>query len=117
MKCLHCGHCCKNYPVAIVDDPSKGLREDNLVMNPGDGNPCKHLKTNPKTGKYDCAVHKYPWYKETPCYRHGQVEANDDCECRLGKYLLNKDNQERAKQIQAEAEEFVKNSQNNLTKG
>ena len=26
MICLRCGHCCKNYFVPIVDDPTKGYR-------------------------------------------------------------------------------------------
>jgi len=86
MKCLRCGYCCHKYLVAIVDDPEKGLQEDNIIMHEGDG-PCKHLLGD-KPGKYACAIHDKEWYKETPCYSHGQIEANPNDECRMGRYVL-----------------------------
>lgn len=87
MKCLRCGHCCHNYMVIIVDDPKKGITEDNLIFHEGNGTPCKHLRGT-KPGEYWCAIHHYPWYKETPCYAHGQIESSPDCVCRLGEYIL-----------------------------
>lgn len=96
MICLRCGYCCIKYMVVIVDDPDKGIVEnrhgiisdDNLLIHEGDG-PCKHLEGN-KPGEYSCKVHDRKWYKKTPCFSHGQIEENENCECRLGRYILNK---------------------------
>ena len=88
MICLRCGHCCKNYFVAIVDDPSKGIVETNIVSHMGDGTPCKHL-IGDTPGKYSCAIHEYQWYGETPCSDHGQIERTNS-NCRIGEYILNK---------------------------
>ncbi len=88
MKCLKCGYCCINYMVVIVDDPKKGLCEDNLIGHLGKGKPCKHLIGN-TPGKYSCAIHDYEWYKETPCYKHTQIEDSSDCVCRIGQYQIN----------------------------
>ena len=89
MICLNCGHCCKHYMVVIVDDPEKGIVEGNLIVKEGDGTLCKHLRGD-KPGKYSCAIHDYPWYKDTPCFAYGQIESSPDDECRLGAYLLKK---------------------------
>jgi len=86
MICLRCGYCCHNYLVIIVDDPDKGLSKDNIIAHHGDG-PCKHLGGN-KPGEYFCKVHDKPWYKETPCFSHGQIESSPDCVCRLGEYII-----------------------------
>ena len=89
MICLRCGYCCKTCAVIIVDDPDKGVVEDNIIAHLGDGvTPCKHLLGD-EPGKYSCAVHHYPWYKETPCFSHGQIETSDDTPCRMGNYILN----------------------------
>ena len=85
MICLRCGHCCKSYVVGIVDDPEKGPVEGNIIAHAGEG-PCKHLRGD-KPGSYSCALHDYPWYPETPCYAHGQIEGRNT-PCRLGRYLL-----------------------------
>lgn len=69
----------------IVDDPALGIREDNLIPKP-DGK-CPHLLGD-APGSYSCAVHNMPWYKETPCFRHGQIERDPNSECRFGAYLL-----------------------------
>ena len=90
MKCLRCGYCCKNYCVAIVDDPNKGIHEDNIVIHEGNG-PCKHLCGN-KPGDHSCAIHDEPWYRETPCARHSQIE-NRDSPCRMGVYVLQNERQ------------------------
>ena len=73
--------------VIIVDDPEKGIKDDNLIVQEGGNVSCKHLKGD-KPGKYSCAIHDKPWYKETPCYAHSQAEVSDDCPCRMGEYLL-----------------------------
>ncbi len=87
MVCLRCGKCCTTHWVIIVDDPEKGLREDNLIEKP-DG-PCKHL-VGTEPGKFSCAIHDKKWYKKTPCWSHGQVERSKDDPCRLGKWYLEK---------------------------
>ena len=90
MICLRCGHCCKNYFVPVVDDPSKGIElEDNLIMHEGDGTPCKHLWGD-KPGEYSCALHSASRYKDTPCFEHTQVEQGNT-NCRMGEYLLAKE--------------------------
>ena len=89
MICLHCGYCCKYYMVVIVDDPEKGIVKENLISNEGNGNSCKHLRGK-RSGEYSCAIHHYPWYKDTPCFAHGQIEISPDCVCRLGEYILKK---------------------------
>ena len=91
MKCLRCGYCCKNYFVAIVNDPELGIREDNIEMHEGQGNACKHLKGE-KVGEYSCSIHDKKWYKETPCFSHGQYERKDS-NCRLGEHLLKAKNE------------------------
>lgn len=86
MICLRCGHCCTNCMVVIVDDPEKGLKEDNLIGHLGDS-PCKHLLGD-GPGNHSCAIHHYRWYKKTPCYSHGQIEQSPNCNCRLGEFIL-----------------------------
>jgi len=87
MRCLRCGWCCKHSAVVVVDDPDLGPVEGNLIFVPGDGIPCKHL-TGDTPGEYACAVHDREWYKETPCFAHGQIENSPDDPCRMGKYIL-----------------------------
>ena len=95
MKCLRCGHCCKNYMVTIVDDPELGVSEENLIFHEGNGNPCPHLKGD-TPGEYFCAIHDYPWYEEIPCYFHGQIEQ-EDSECRLGRWVMDQENKKNDK--------------------
>lgn len=85
MICLRCGYCCSKYLVSIVDDPDKGITEDNLIFHKGDG-PCKHL-VGDKPGEYKCAIHDKSYYKETPCYKHTQIEEKNS-KCRMGKVVL-----------------------------
>lgn len=88
MVCLRCGHCCKYYFAAIIDDPSKGIVDGNIICNEGGGVACKHLQgENP--GEYVCLIHHYEWFEETPCYRFTQVGKNDS-ECRIGKHVMSK---------------------------
>ena len=86
MKCLRCGYCCKKYCVAIVNDPEKGIVDDNLIMYDGNGQ-CRHLRGN-KPGEYSCIVHNKQWYKKTPCYSHIQFERTLNDVCRIGKAIL-----------------------------
>ena len=86
MICLRCGYCCCNYFVVIVNDPEKGLEPDNLMPHDGKS-PCKHLQGD-EPGKHSCALHGYDWYKDTPCFQHGQVEKSQDTPCRIGEYIM-----------------------------
>jgi hypothetical protein len=70
----------------IVNDPDKGLNEDNIIAHMGDG-PCKHLEGN-KPGEYSCKVRSEPWYEQTPCFAHTQIESSPDCNCRIGEKIL-----------------------------
>ena len=86
MICLRCGHCCINYMVVIVDDPDKGISDDNIICHPGDGTPCKHLE-GAEVGKYSCRIHDKKWYKKTPCFSRGQIERGNT-ECRMGRFII-----------------------------
>jgi len=93
MVCLRCGYCCKASFVVIVDDPELGPVEGNLKCLKGDGEPCPHLKGD-KPGEFSCEVHDREWYEETPCFAHGQIERSPDDECRMGRFVLDKENSE-----------------------
>ena len=84
-ECLGCGYCCKRLWVVIVDDPEKGISEDNLETYLGDGR-CKHLLGN-KIGEYSCAIHDKPWYNKTPCFQYTQISNSEDDDCRVGRFL------------------------------
>ncbi|MHA1469077.1 MAG: hypothetical protein ACTSSP_00800 [Candidatus Asgardarchaeia archaeon] len=86
MKCLKCGYCCDFFFLFIVDDPSKGISTDNLTIKKT-GERCPHLRGD-KPGKFSCAIHDYPWYEETPCFSHGQIERNINDKCRMGVHIL-----------------------------
>jgi len=60
------------------------------VMHKPTGITCPHLEL--KDDGYYCKVHSMPWYKDTPCAAHGQVESAVTDNCRMGEYILN-DNQ------------------------
>ena len=77
--------------VMIVDDPAKGIVDDNLIFHDGMEQPCKHLKGD-KPGEYSCALHDEKWYKETPCFSHGQIERGNT-NCRMGEYILEHQNE------------------------
>lgn len=70
----------------IVDDPAKGICESNVIFKTSDV-ACKHLLGS-EPGKFACAVHSKRWYRRTPCFSHGQIEANKTRECRMGRYVL-----------------------------
>ena len=90
MKCLRCGYCCKWLCVIIVDDPEKGISEDNLIAHNGQGQLCKHLLGD-KPGEYSCALHDKEWYEDTPCFRYTQIEPPEGRPCRMGEYTLTKE--------------------------
>lgn len=94
MICLRCGHCCKWYWVSIVDDPERGIEEDNILVHQGDGVYCKHLRGD-RPGQHSCAVHDRSWYKDTPCFTHSQVESKNS-PCRIGGFVMKKEEKERA---------------------
>ena len=93
MVCRRCSYCCHRYIVVIVDDPKKGIKEDNLICHEGNGTPCKHLIGN-KPGEYSCAIHDKKWYKKTPCFAHGQIEHSPNDVCRMGEYILKQSKEE-----------------------
>src|SRR4030042_3198251 len=88
MICLRCGYCCKFYMVSIIDDPDKGISENNLLCYMGDSK-CKHLRGD-KIGEYACAIHDKEWYNETPCFQYGQIEENSNDFCRTGTYIIDR---------------------------
>ena len=93
MKCLRCGWCCHNCLVVIIKDKDRGVKEDNLIVHNGNGSPCPHLRGD-GPGIYACDIHDEDWYDQTPCHSHGQIEASVDAECRMGRYLLDKEKDE-----------------------
>ena len=85
MKCLRSGWCCMALAVVIVDDPALGVVEGNLIAKMS-GERCKHFRGD-KPGEHSCALHDEPWYEETPCFSHGQIERGETY-CRMGNYIL-----------------------------
>lgn len=87
MRCLRCGHCCQSSLVTIVVDPARGVELDNLKAINTSEERCPHLRGS-VPGEYSCAVHDEPWYPETPCWAHGQIERSPDDPCRMGEWIL-----------------------------
>lgn len=95
MVCLRCGYCCQVPAIVIVDDPERGIVEDNLKPIGFHGpERCPHL-VGDKCGNYSCEVHEYSWYKKTPCASHGQIERHPTDNCRMGEYLINREQQKK----------------------
>ena len=69
-----------------MDNPELGPIEGNLVFKDSDDT-CKHFRGD-KPGEYSCAIHDYTWYKETPCFAHGQIEHKPS-DCRMGVFIIN----------------------------
>ena len=86
MVCLRCGECCISHMVIVVKDPARGPVEGNLVRKDS-GQRCPHLRG--EAAPFTCAVHDEPWYPESPCGRHKQMERRADELCRAGNYHLN----------------------------
>jgi hypothetical protein len=72
----------------IVNDPSKGFKENNFDFNHGTGKACKHLR-GAKPGEYSCILHDKSWYKDTPCFAHTQFETKN-VNCRIGDHMINR---------------------------
>lgn len=87
MKCLRCGYCCLNSFVVVVKDPKLGIVDNNFIVLSNER--CPHLRGD-KPGQYSCDIHDEPWYPETPCASHTQIER-EDTNCRLGEHLLAKE--------------------------
>ncbi len=100
MKCLHCGWCCFMYDVIIIapeyatpNFKMKQINDDNMdkiAVHKATGKVCPHIKQQIKNGEtlYFCKIHSLKWYKDTPCYRHGQIEETVNSNCRMGEYIL-----------------------------
>lgn len=90
MKCLHCGYCCIMYDVVIISKDigaRKSITTESNFETKKSGVRCKHL-IGRVSGKFKCAIHKYSWYKRTPCFDYGQIELKDTTDCRTGSYVL-----------------------------
>jgi len=95
MKCLRCGYCCIQLMVTIVKPEfiDEDLDFDNLsvidkVIMKESGKWCPYLELNGE--EYSCKVHNKPWYKDTPCFAHTQIENSIDDECRMGAGVTNR---------------------------
>lgn len=76
------------YPVVIPTGTERAPRsEKDLEFKEGyRGERCKHLRGK-VPGKFRCALHNKRWYRETPCYHHGQIEQRDT-PCRMGTRVI-----------------------------
>ena len=88
MICLRCGHCCIHYDVMVLRDSHLGINDNNIIHKPT-GEKCLHL-IGDEPGEHKCAIHGSRVYKQTPCFSFGQIERNKKCECRMGRYILDK---------------------------
>jgi len=97
MKCLHCGWCCFMYDVIIIAptyatekfkmSDINSENENLIALHKPTGKACPHVEERDEL--YFCKIHSMPWYKETPCYSHSQIESNSNDNCRMGEYILN----------------------------
>lgn len=93
--CIHCGACCYDFPVVIIQNKFKDLKvedandlpQEAFVIKSGN-TPCPYLKWD--EDKSRCEVHNKPWYPSTPCFDFGQVESDSNTICRLGEYIRKK---------------------------
>lgn len=95
MKCIHCGYCCIMLDVIIVHpkyiEVIKSIEElcdEHMVMHKEYNQKCPHLYLQDQEWK--CKIHDYPWFKDTPCARHSQIEESIESICRTGKYRKDK---------------------------
>ena len=88
MKCLQCGYCCIYYDVMIIaphevkEDLVIDSKHSFEVIPKRSGKECPHLRW--EENKAVCSIHHYKWYKDTPCFHHGQVEKRATEFCRIG---------------------------------
>lgn len=95
MICVHCGLCCYDYTVVIIDnkfidfdgEDANNLPQEAFVIKSGN-EPCPYLEWSGDNSK--CKVHNKPWFKSTPCYDFGQVENDPNTVCRLGQWIVEK---------------------------
>jgi hypothetical protein len=87
--------------VVVIDDPEIGPEEDNVFGKETDER-CKHLIGDEPP--FTCAIHDRPWYSETPCASHTQIE-HGNTECRMGRYML--DNRELLDSFLKRASEYA----------
>ena len=67
----------------VPDNPRWGPMEENLIVTPGDGQRCKHLRGD-IPGEYSCFIHNREYYHEIPCHEFGQIENDPNSVCRIG---------------------------------
>jgi hypothetical protein len=99
MRCLGCGFCCIKYDVVIVKDPTIHSPEDdqdNFFIKKS-GEKCPHLNGD-HPGEFECMIHHYPWFFQTPCGQFNQIER-EESECRIGDFLMKIDMKKREKFI------------------
>jgi len=92
MICLRCGYCCIAYDVIIISPEfvQPKINFDNpeishKLIHKKCGEICPHLRW--EENKAVCSIHHYEWYKDTPCFRHEQIESSPKSLCRLGEYF------------------------------
>lgn len=91
MICQRCGKCCCDSLVVVIhpDFVKENLDITKLpdeAFLPLKSEKCPHLSWDDNDIAV-CAIHHYKWYKETPCYRHGQIEENENDPCRTGVWI------------------------------
>lgn len=92
MKCVHCGLCCVDYIVVIIDPEyanenfNMKTATENMFAGKKSFDPCPHLYWEDHESR--CRIHHFKWYNKTPCYAFGQYEENPDEVCRLGAWIL-----------------------------
>jgi len=104
MICVHCGYCCIKLCVVTINKEYatetfklKNLSEENTLVSMSD-EACPHVTLD--NGKFLCGVHDMPWYKDTPCASHGQIEESPSSICRMGEYIQkNKNMQDNLREI------------------
>jgi hypothetical protein len=107
MRCANCGYCCYMLDVIIIrrEFIRPDLVIDELPEEAFMHKPCKevcpHLTT--KDDEAFCTIHYYEWYKETPCYSHGQIEKSKDDPCRMGEYLKRPENFDKWQELKFKA--------------
>lgn len=99
MICLRCGYCCTKLTIIIIKPEYvreklnlNKLPEDAFMVAGVGGQLCPHLSWDGDTAV--CKIHHFPWYKKTPCYRHGQIERSGNTLCRMGKFKTRPDGPE-----------------------
>ncbi len=93
MICVRCGYCCVHLTVIIIAPEyatpnfrmSRVVKEQTFCKHSGEE--CPHLSF--ETDKAICAIHRFKWYEQTPCFSHTQIGAGD-AKCRMGVFVKEK---------------------------